>query len=129
MLNDPVANSLSKINNAEKRSKKICLIKPTSKTIQKILDLLKAQEYIKETKIHSEGNDMILEIHLLGRINKCGAIKPRHAVNYKNMEKYEKRYLAAKDFGVIILTTSKGIMTHTEAKKQKIGGKLLAYCY
>lgn len=129
MLNDPLANMLSKVNNAEKRSKKLCLIRPTSKTIQKVLDLLKSEGYVGETKIHEEGNDMVLQIQLLGRVNKCGVIKPNHAFKYSNMEKYEKRYLVAKDFGIIVVTTSKGIMTHTEAKKQKIGGKLLAYCY
>lgn len=129
MLNDPLANMLSKVNNAEKRNKKLCLIRPTSKTIQKVLDLLKSEGYVGETKIHEEYNGMILEIHLLGHINKCGAIKPNHAFKYSNVEKYEKRYLLSKDFGIIIVTTSKGIMTHTEAKKQRLGGKLLAYCY
>ena len=41
----------------------------------------------------------------------------------------EKRYLPAKDFGILIMSTSKGIMTHYDAKKKNLGGKLLSYCY
>ena len=47
----------------------------------------------------------------------------------QDFEKYEKRFLPAKDFGIIIMTTPQGIMTHIEAKKKSTGGKLLAYCY
>ncbi len=45
------------------------------------------------------------------------------------MEKYESRYLPAQDFGVLILTTTKGVLSHTEAKKMGVGGKLLAFVY
>ena len=44
-------------------------------------------------------------------------------------EKFEKRYLPAKDFGIILISTTKGIMIHTEAKKKNMGGILFAYCY
>ena len=44
-------------------------------------------------------------------------------------EKYEKRYLPARAFGVIIVTTSKGLMLLSESVEKKLGGKLLAYCY
>ena len=127
MLNDPIANALSKINNAEKRSKKECSINPTSKIIETILTIMKTQGYVGETK--KDEDQKSLNVELIGIINKCGAIKPKHSVSYNELEKYEKRYLAAKDFGIIILTTSKGVLTHLEAKEQKIGGKLLAYCY
>ncbi len=33
------------------------------------------------------------------------------------------------DFGILIVSTTKGIMKHNEAKKQDIGGRLIAYCY
>ncbi len=47
----------------------------------------------------------------------------------EEFEKFEKRFLPAKDFGFLILSTSKGIMTHLAAKEKSIGGKLLAYVY
>ena len=67
-----------------------------------------------------------LKINLLGSINAIGVIKPRFAVSVDEFEKFEKRFLPAQDMGIILVSTSKGIMTHTEAKN-KIGGKLFAY--
>jgi small subunit ribosomal protein S8 len=45
------------------------------------------------------------------------------------MDKWEARYLPARDFGLLILTTTEGIIGHDEARKKGIGGKLLAYVY
>jgi len=70
-----------------------------------------------------------LRISLLGNINKCGVIKPRFAVKNKEYEKWEKRYLPAKGFGILIISTPPGIMTHHQAKEKKLGGRLVAYCY
>ena len=44
-------------------------------------------------------------------------------------EKWEKRYLPAREFGLLILSTSKGVIEHKKAKQTKTGGKLLAYVY
>ena len=60
----------------------------------------------------------------MGRSSKKGPF-----VDPRLYEKVEKQYLPAKEFGVIIVTTSKGIMTLSQAKELGIGGKLLAYCY
>ena len=46
-----------------------------------------------------------------------------------DFEKFERRYLPAKDMGILIVSTPAGIMTHVEAKKKGLGGRLLAYCY
>jgi small subunit ribosomal protein S8 len=65
----------------------------------------------------------------LGRINNCGVIKPRYSVKKNDLEKFEARYLPAQDFGVLILTTTKGVVSHVKAKELGIGGKLLAFVY
>src|SRR5216117_2393711 len=46
-----------------------------------------------------------------------------------DLEKYEARYLPAQDFGVLILTTTEGVISQTKAKEVGVGGKLLAYVY
>jgi small subunit ribosomal protein S8 len=46
-----------------------------------------------------------------------------------DLEKFEARYLPAQDFGVLILTTTRGVLTHTQAKQGGVGGKLLAFVY
>jgi len=129
MLNDPLANALSAILNAEKIGKKECLIRPSSKIIKTILKIMNENSYIGsfEESINAKGN--LLKVNLIGNINKCGAIKPRYSIKKDDYEKFEKRYLPAKDFGIIIVSTPQGVTTHNEAKKKGIGGRLLAYCY
>ena len=129
MLNDPLANTLSKIRNAESLGRSTCLIKPISKVIKNVLEIMKLNQYIGEYKEIEDGKGNHIKISLLGKINQCGTIKPRYSVRKNSFEKFEKRYLLAKDFGILIVSTPSGIMTQTEAKKKKTGGRLLAYCY
>ena len=129
MLNDSLANALSKIMNNEKIGKNICIIKPISKTIKNILKLMNEKQYIGTYQETEDGKGGFITIDLLGKINKCGVIKPRYPVKKDGYEKFEKRYLPAKDFGVIFVSTTKGIMSHIDAKKKNLGGSLLAYCY
>ncbi len=129
MLNDPLSNVLSNILNCEKIGKKECVVFPSSKIIKKVLEVMNKEGYVgKFEEIEdSKGNSLV--INLLGTINKCGAIKPRFSVTTSEYEKFEKRFLPAKDFGILIISTNEGVMTHIEAKKKNIGGRLLAYCY
>lgn len=128
-LNDPLANALSSLLNAEKTGKNECIIKPISKIIKKVFTIMKENTYIGDFREINDLRGNYIKINLLGKINKIGVIKPRFAVKHDRYEKFEKRYLLAKDFGIIIVSTSTGMMTHTEAKKKGIGGRLIAYCY
>ncbi|MDH7517966.1 MAG: 30S ribosomal protein S8 [Candidatus Thermoplasmatota archaeon] len=129
MLNDPLADALSTIKNAETKGKGTCIIQPSSKLIGGVLSLLKEKGYIGEFKHIDDGKSGIFQVQLIGHINDCGVIKPRYPVKREELEKWEARYLPARDFGLLILTTTMGIVSHTEAKKNGIGGKLLAYVY
>ncbi|MCK4669727.1 MAG: 30S ribosomal protein S8 [Nanoarchaeota archaeon] len=127
-LNDPLANALSMLAQHEKIGRTEVVIKPVSKTIKIVFDILNKEGYIgsyEEEKV--KGGH--LKIYLLGKINDCGVIKPRFSVRFAEIEKSEKQYLPAKGFGLIILSTPFGIMTHKEAIEKKTGGVLLAYCY
>lgn len=127
-LNDPLSNALSKIMNAEQSGKDQCIVK-SSKIIKEVLTLLNKYNYIGEFNEIKDQKGNILQVHLLKNINKCGVIKPRYPVCKHEIEKFERRYLPAKDFGFILISTSKGLLTHIETKSKNIGGKLIAYCY
>ena len=129
MLNDPLANVMSNILNYEKIGNKECLVRPASKIIKKIIDVMNEEGYIGKYEEIKDGKSGQLKINLLGRINKCGVIKPRFAVKTTEFEKFEKRFLIAKGLGILIVSTNKGIMTHEKAKKQNLGGRLLVFCY
>ncbi|MBT3303768.1 30S ribosomal protein S8 [Candidatus Woesearchaeota archaeon] len=129
MLNDTLADALSAILNAEKIGKPTVEIKPTSKIIEAALEIISKKGYIGSFEKVQEIGGTKLTLNLIGKVNKCGAIKPRYAIKFEEIEKFEKRFLPAKDFGIIIISTSQGILTNDDARKKKIGGKLLAYCY
>lgn len=128
MLNDPLAAALSKLVNAEKVGKKEVVIKTSSKMIKKVLTIMNEHNYIGSFEELDDGASGIL-INLIGKVNRCNVIKPRFSTKHKDFVKWEKRYLPAKDFGVIVVSTPLGIMTHNESKEKGVGGKLIAYCY
>jgi small subunit ribosomal protein S8 len=128
-LNDPLANALSLILNSEKTKRTECFIKPISQIIKSTLKVMNDGGFVGSIEEVEDGKGNFIKLNLLGAVNKCGAIKPRYAVKKNEYEKFEKRYLPAKDFGLIIVSTPSGVMNHTEAKKKGLGGRLLAYCY
>ncbi|MEM0358738.1 MAG: 30S ribosomal protein S8 [Hadesarchaea archaeon] len=125
MLLDPLANALSKIYNCEKAGKKEVVVYPTSRLIERVLEVFKEEGYIED--FVREGNT--LRVKLRGRINRCGAIKPRHSVKKGEYEKWEKRFLPASGLGTIVITSSQGVISLSQAKERGVGGKLLAYVY
>jgi len=129
MLNDPIANALSTIKNAETKGKDKCIIRPSSKIISGILNLLKDNGYVGSFEFIDDGKAGIFQVELIGNINNCGVIKPRYPIKMRDIEQWESRYLPGRDFGLLILTTTEGIISHFDARKKGIGGKLLAYVY
>ena len=118
MLNDPLANVLSKVLNYGEKGKKEVIIHPLSKLIKDILKIFQNKGYVGDVEVITAARGGVGKLHLLGAINKCGVIKPRFSVSLDEFEKFEKRYLLAKDFGILVVSTPEGIMIHTEAKKK-----------
>jgi small subunit ribosomal protein S8 len=117
------------MKNAELKGKGTCIIKPSSKLIGGVLNLLKEKNYITEYEFIDDGKAGIYQVKLRGNINNCGVIKPRYPIKREELDKWEARYLPAQHFGLLIITTTKGIVSQSEAKENGIGGKLLAYIY
>ena len=128
-LLDPLADACSIIKNAESVSKSTVIIKPRSKLIGTVLRLLQANSYIAEYESIDDGREGKFRVELLGRINKIGVIKPRKAIKVSKIELAEKQYLPAVNFGMLLISTSRGVMSHQEAKEKHVGGRLLAYIY
>ena len=94
-----------------------------------MLSIMQKSGYVGEYEKLDDGRGGGFRVELIGAINRCGVIKPRHSVQRAEFEKWESRYLPAQDFGLLILTTNQGVMNHYEAKKERIGGRLLAYIF
>ena len=126
---DPVANGLTAIKNAEMVRKKEVVICPASKLLGAILKVMQKYGYIGEFEYIDDGRAGKFRVQLLGRINKCGAIKPRFPVRKDEFEEWEKRFLPARDIDILIVSTPEGVISHHEAKRRGIGGRLVAYVY
>ena len=85
--------------------------------------------YIGEFEFIDDGRSGKFKIQLLGRINRCGAIRPRFPVKVDEIEQWEKKFLPSRDVGVLVVSTPSGILSHREAKEKRIGGRLLAFVY
>ncbi|MEM3815854.1 MAG: 30S ribosomal protein S8, partial [Candidatus Bathyarchaeia archaeon] len=117
---DTIANGLTTIYNNELRRKKECYIMPASKLLGNVLRVMQMHGYIGEFEFIDDGRAGKFRVQLLGRINKCGAIRPRYSFKAKDIEKWEKTYLPARDIGILVVSTPEGVMSHTEAKKRGI---------
>lgn len=129
MLHDPLNDALVLIKNAERVGKSHCIVKPGSKLIGRVLQIMKEYKYIEDYEFVEDSKGGVFKVNLNGNINNCGVIKPRFSVKKVEFEKWESRYLPGQDFGVLILTTTKGVISHYKAKELNTGGKLLAYIF
>lgn len=125
MQHDRLADALSIVKNAEKVGKRECAV-PRSKLVERVLSIIREEDYIGEVEVLGKNK---IRVKLLGKINDCNVVKPRFSSTKNEFEKWEMRYLPSRGFGILIISTSSGILTHEEAEEKGIGGKLLAYVY
>ncbi len=124
MSQDVVADALNQIMNAKRARKTSLELNYYSKFLISVLALAKLKGYIKDYKHGKKA----LKIEI-GRLNECNAIKPRFNITIEEIEKYERRYLPAQALGMLIISTSQGLMTNQTAKEKNIGGSLIAYMF
>ena len=126
---DTSTNGLITIINNEMRNKRECVISPASKLLGRVLRIMQLNGYIGEFEFIDDGRAGKFKIQLLGRINKCGAVKPRFAVKVDGFENWEKKFLPSRDVGIMVVSTSQGVIAHREAEEKNLGGRLLAFVY
>ena len=128
MRHDPLSDALVTIKNADHIGKVGACV-PASRLIGEVLQLLQEKGYISGFARQENGRGGEFQVQLNGRIIGGGAIRPRFSVNVSEMDRHEARYLPAKDFGILILTTPQGSINNDQAKAGHTGGRLLAYAY
>ncbi len=129
MQQDLLNDALVTIRHADREGHPTATVHPTSRLIAEVLRLFREHDYIQEFTFVPDGRGGRYEVVLSRRINSCGVIKPRVAVAHDRLERYESRFLPAQDFGLLVLSTNQGVLSHLEAREKKIGGRLLAYVY
>ncbi len=129
----PALNTLSNlfttIYNNESRRKKECIVSASSRFASEILRAMQKARYIGEFEQVDDNRQGKFRIQLLAKINKCGIITPRFSVKNGDYLNWERQFLPAYNMGVLLVSTSRGIMTHHEAQEQGIGGVLVGYVF
>lgn len=128
MRHDLLADTFSIIKNTEEIGRHVC-VTPASSLIEGVLKIMQRHKYIGNYEFIDDGKGGKFKIHLQGRINDCGVVKPRFSIGKIEVTKWEKKFLPADNVGILILTTSMGVMDQKDAEKKNTGGKLLGYCY
>ena len=129
MALDTLANGLTTIINNEMRNKRECIISPASKLLGRVLRIMQLNGFVGEFEFVDDGRSGKFKVQLLGRINKCGAVRPRFAVRVDEFEEWEKKFLPSREVGVLVVSTPQGVLSHKDAKEKHSGGRLLAFVY
>ena len=124
-----LSNMFATIHNSEVRNRKECLVVPASKLASGVLQTMQRHRYVGEFEFIDDGRSGKMRVQLLGRINKCSPVSPRFNVGKDEIVKWERRFLPAVGFGILIVTTPLGVMSHMEALAKGVGGRLLGYVY
>ena len=125
---DILADALNTMKTHEIAGQRHCTVK-ASRLIAKVLDILKTEGYISTYKTREDGRGNKFEVELSGKINEAGVIKPRLPVKKGEWPQFEQRFLPAYNIGVIIISTSRGVVTNVQAQELGVGGRLIAYVY
>lgn len=123
---DPISDMLTRIRNASKVRHERLVI-PYSKTKERVLDILKEEGYIENYKKTTPNKHEELEISLKYE-NGVSKISGLQKLSKSSQRKYVDRNhipQSKQGFGLIIISTSKGLMSDKNAKKARVGGELI----
>ena len=127
MNTDPIADLLTRIRNAQKAGHPTVVV-PASKTKEQILNVLQEEGYIERIVDEKDGAKKFYRVFL--RYDSYGApvIKEVRRLSKSGRRQYvtvEKIPFYRSGLGTIVVSTSKGMMTGQEAKRQHVGGELI----
>ena len=130
-ISDTIADMLTRIRNATS-AKHDTVDVPASNMKKSIAQILMDEGYIKNFTVIDDGKQGVIRITLKYGENKVPAIQGLRRVSkpglriYTNVEDMPK---VLRGLGVAIISTSKGFMTDRQARKEKVGGEVLAFIW
>jgi len=127
VMTDPLADMLTRIRNAYKAKHESVNV-PASKLKTGVVKVLKKKGFIDAYKFEEDARQGILHIYLRYDIDHMPMIKGIERVSRPGLRRYsgsDEIPQVLRGLGVIILSTSNGVMADDEAKEKKLGGELL----
>ena len=130
-ISDPIADMLTRIRNAS-RARHTEVVLPTSRTKREIARILKEEGFIADVAEEQQGPGHVLRLQLRYVDGKVPVVS-----GLKRVSKPGLRVYAAKTdiprvlggLGIVIVSTSQGIMTGAQARRAQLGGEVLAYVW
>nr|YP_009726290.1 ribosomal protein S8 [Rhamnus taquetii]YP_010164234.1 ribosomal protein S8 [Rhamnus heterophylla]YP_010165400.1 ribosomal protein S8 [Rhamnus globosa]YP_010561060.1 ribosomal protein S8 [Rhamnus cathartica]YP_010945267.1 ribosomal protein S8 [Rhamnus leptacantha]QHR85797.1 ribosomal protein S8 [Rhamnus taquetii]QRM17263.1 ribosomal protein S8 [Rhamnus heterophylla]QRN73971.1 ribosomal protein S8 [Rhamnus globosa]UTA92630.1 ribosomal protein S8 [Rhamnus globosa]UYW36331.1 ribosomal prote len=134
MNKDTIANIITSIRNADMNKKRTVRI-PSTNINENIVKILLSEGFIENMRKHQESNKDFLVLTLRHRRNRKGPSKA--VLNLKRISRpglriysnYQRIPRILGGIGIVILSTSRGIMTDKEARLERIGGEILCYIW
>ena len=129
-MTDPIADMLTRIRNANQAKHEVVEM-PASRIKLEVLAVLKNEGYISEYEKIEDGKQGVIKV-TLKYINKERVIKGLMRISKPGLRVYAKSNALPKvlnGLGVAIISTSNGVMTDREARKQKLGGEVIAFVW
>lgn len=130
-MTDPIADMLTRIRNANKERHQEVRMPASTKKVA-ILDILKSEGYIagfKTTDLGNNKSEIVVSLKYKGSRRVITGIKRISKPGLRIYVEHDKVPYVFNGLGTAIITTSKGVMTDRQARKQKMGGEVIAFVW
>jgi len=129
-VTDPISDFLTRIRNAS-RAKKLRVDIPASNVKKNLAEILKTQRFINDYSLIKDNKQNVLRVELKYAKGNP-AISGLKKISKPGLRIYKKSYELPKvlnGLGIAVVSTSKGLLTDKEARKQSIGGEVICYIW
>jgi Ribosomal protein S8 len=130
MVTDPIADMLTRIRNANQQRHEEVVI-PASKLKVDFTEILKNEGFIKDYKLEGEGviKNIVITLKYKGNDRVISGLKRVSKPGLRQYAKVNEIPKVLNGLGIVVLSTSQGLMTDKEARAKQIGGEVLAYIW
>ncbi len=130
MVTDPIADMLTRIRNANQQRHDEVVV-PCSKLKVDLAEILKNEGFIKDYKVEGEGvvKNIIITLKYKGNDRVITGLKRVSKPGLRQYAKVNEIPKVLNGLGIVVLSTSQGLMTDKEARAKQIGGEVLAYIW
>lgn len=130
VMTDPIADMLTRIRNANRQHHETVMV-PASKLKVDIAEILKNEGFIKGYKVEGEGpiKNIVITLKYRGNERVITDLKRISKPGLRVYAKVNEIPRVLNGLGIVILSTSQGLMTDKEARAKQVGGEVLAYIW
>jgi small subunit ribosomal protein S8 len=130
-ISDPIADMLTRIRNAS-RARHTEVVLPSSRTKREIARILKEEGFIADVAEERDGTHPVLRVTLKYVDGKAPVVSGLKRISKPGLRVYARKTDIPRvlgGLGIVIVSTSHGIMTGAQARKAQLGGEVLAYVW